>query len=67
MASIQPIPQDKISETLKWRDWFKNVYDRISALGTMSTQNTGASGTFKSADATPKTITVVNGVITSIV
>ena len=28
---------------------------------------TGASGSFKSADATPKTITVVNGIITSIV
>jgi hypothetical protein len=34
-------------------------------LGTMATQNTGASGTFISADS--KTITVVNGIITSIV
>jgi hypothetical protein len=34
-------------------------------LGTMATQNTGASGSFLSADA--KTITVVNGIITSIV
>ena len=34
-------------------------------LGTMATQNTGASGTFVSADS--KTITVVNGIITSIV
>jgi hypothetical protein len=34
-------------------------------LGTMATQNTGASGTFTSADS--KTITVVNGIITSIV
>jgi hypothetical protein len=31
----------------------------------MATQNTGASGSFLSADA--KTITVVNGIITSIV
>lgn len=34
-------------------------------LGTIATQNTGASGTFISADS--KTITVVNGIITSIV
>jgi hypothetical protein len=34
-------------------------------LGTIATQNTGASGTFTSADS--KTITVVNGIITSIV
>jgi hypothetical protein len=36
-------------------------------LGTMATQNIGASGTFQSGDATPKTITVTNGIITSIV
>jgi hypothetical protein len=34
-------------------------------LGTMATQNTGATGSFLSADS--KTITVVNGIITSIV
>jgi len=34
-------------------------------LGTMATENIGASGSFLSADA--KTITVVNGIITSIV
>jgi len=36
-------------------------------LGTMATQNIGATGTFKSGDLIPKTITVVNGIITSIV
>jgi len=36
-------------------------------LGTMATQNTGVSGTFLSGDTVPKTITVVNGIITSIV
>ena len=36
-------------------------------LGTMATQNTGATGSFLSGDLTPKTITVVNGIITSIV
>ena len=36
-------------------------------LGTMATQNTGATGSFLSGDTVPKTITVVNGIITSIV
>jgi hypothetical protein len=36
-------------------------------LGTMATQNTGVSGTFMSGDTIPKTITVTNGIITSIV
>jgi len=36
-------------------------------LGTMATQNTGATGTFLSGDLSPKTVTVVNGIITSIV
>lgn len=39
----------------------------ISGLGTMSTQNIGATGTFKSGDTVQKTITVTNGIITSIV
>lgn len=39
----------------------------ITGLGTMSTQNIGVSGTFKSGDTVPKTITVTNGIITSIV
>jgi hypothetical protein len=34
-------------------------------LGTIATQNTGASGTFTTVDS--KTVTVVNGIITSIV
>jgi hypothetical protein len=36
-------------------------------LGTMATQNTGASGTFLSGDIPQKTVTVTNGIITSIV
>lgn len=39
----------------------------ITGLGTMATQNIGVSGTFKSADIPQKTITVTNGIITSIV
>lgn len=36
-------------------------------LGTMATQNIGASGTFTTADTPALTVTVVNGIITSIV
>lgn len=36
-------------------------------LGTIATHNVGANGTFLSGDAIPKTITVANGIITSIV
>lgn len=39
----------------------------VSGLGTMSTQNIGATGTFLSGDTIQKTITVTNGIITSIV
>jgi hypothetical protein len=35
-------------------------------LGTMATQNIGATGTFLSGDIVQKTITVTNGIITSI-
>jgi len=36
-------------------------------LGTMATQNTGVSGTFLTGDIPQKTVTVTNGIITSIV
>lgn len=39
----------------------------VSGLGTISTQNIGVSGTFKSGDTVQKTVTVTNGIITSIV
>jgi hypothetical protein len=39
----------------------------VSGLGTMSTQNIGATGTFLSGDTVQKTVTVTNGIITSIV
>jgi hypothetical protein len=39
----------------------------ITGLGTMSTQNIGVSGSFITANVPPKTVTVVNGIITSIV
>lgn len=42
-------------------------YTQVSGLGTIVTQNQGASGTFKSGDTVQKTVTVVNGLITSIV
>ena len=39
----------------------------ITGLGTMSTQNIGVSGSFITANIPPKTVTVTNGIITSIV
>jgi hypothetical protein len=39
----------------------------ITGLGTMSTQNIGVSGSFITANVPPKTVTVTNGIITSIV
>jgi hypothetical protein len=39
----------------------------ITGLGTMSTENIGATGSFITANVPPKTVTVVNGIITSIV
>lgn len=39
----------------------------VSGLGTMAFENVGASGSFITADTPPQTVTVVNGIITSIV
>jgi hypothetical protein len=39
----------------------------VSGLGTMAFQNVGVSGTFITADTPSKTVTVTNGIITSIV
>ena len=39
----------------------------VTGLGTMAFQNTGVSGSFTTADVPPKTVTVSNGIITSIV
>jgi hypothetical protein len=39
----------------------------ITGLGTMSTENIGVSGSFITANVPPKTVTVTNGIITSIV
>ena len=36
-------------------------YTQVTGLGTIVTQNLGASGTFKSGDPVQKTVTVVNG------
>lgn len=58
MIKLPPIPHEQIGESFSWREWFFKLQVSLSS---------GASGTFKSADTTPKTITVVNGIITSIV
>jgi hypothetical protein len=39
----------------------------VAGLGTMAFENVGVSGTFITADIPPQTVTVVNGIITSIV
>jgi hypothetical protein len=39
----------------------------VSGLGTMAFENIGATGTFLTGDTPQKTVTVVNGIITSIV
>ena len=39
----------------------------VSGLGTMAFENVGVSGTFTTADIPPQTVTVANGIITSIV
>ena len=39
----------------------------VTGLGTMAFQNVGVSGTFITADIPPQTVTVTNGIITSIV
>lgn len=39
----------------------------VTGLGTMAFENTGVSGSFTTADVPPKTVTVTNGIITSIV
>jgi hypothetical protein len=56
-----PVPQNKIEESYVWREWFQKLRNRLVSMPV------GVSGTFISADSTPKTITVVNGIITSIV
>jgi hypothetical protein len=54
---VPPIPQTPVGDNTNWKNWFNTV-------GTNLQQ--GVSGTFKSADSPAKTVTVVNGIITSI-
>lgn len=55
------------SATSRWEDYSSANSRTALGLGTMATKNIGASGSFQSADTPPKTITVVDGIITSIV
>jgi hypothetical protein len=68
-ANITQIPAPRVplidpDTGLISREWFRfhnSVYEQLGGgVG-------GATGTFKSADTIPKTITVVNGIITGIV
>jgi hypothetical protein len=56
--NLPTIPIEQVGEVFIWRQWFTKVYSILAG---------GVSGTFKSADTTPKTITVTNGIITKIV
>ena len=62
--TTQTIPINKIEEGFAWRDWLQKAGTKLAGLGSMSTQNTGASGSFKTSDS--KVVTVVNGIITNI-
>lgn len=69
MSNITQIPAPRVpvvdpATGLISREWFRflnAIYEQLGGgIG-------GATGTFKSADTVPKTITVVNGIITGIV
>jgi len=69
VSNITQIPAPRVpvvdpATGLMSREWFRflnAVYEQLGGgIG-------GATGTFKSADTVPKTITVVNGIITGIV
>ena len=65
---INPINWGSITGTLADQTDLKNALDakaNSSSLGSMASKNTGVSGTFTTADS--KTVTVVDGIITSIV
>ena len=56
MSSPLPnVPIAKLEEGHIWREWFFKIFTLLSV---------GASGTFTTVDS--KTVTVVNGIITSI-
>jgi hypothetical protein len=63
MRPLSPIPQNPVSNTYEWREWFTNVYNHLKEIEVQ--ESLKVSGTFTSADG--KTITVVDGDITSIV
>jgi hypothetical protein len=52
---------------LRWENKAPADIRTALALGTMALENIGASGTFTTADIPPQTVTVTNGIITSIV
>lgn len=56
MIKVTPIPQEKLAESQIWRAWLDSIYRNFHG---------GVSGTFTTADS--KTVTVTNGIITSIV
>lgn len=63
MKPLSPIPQNPIANTYEWREWLTNVFNHLKQMEVQEALT--VSGTFTSADG--KTITVVDGDITSIV
>jgi len=63
MATLFPIPQDKIGESFVWRDWFQRLSDKV--FGTISTQDSSnvtiTGGTIAVASVTTDTLFVDTG------
>ena len=55
--NLPPIPPDKIAECQPWRDWFTKLFNNVSG---------GYTGTLTTASLVGKTVTIKNGIITSI-
>jgi len=62
---LPPVPQDQIGETHVWRDWFFKARQATLSINTPVALGNGVTGTFTTSDT--KTVTVTNGIITSIV
>lgn len=60
-ANRVPIADENNVVGREWYRFFSNIFTQLGSGNTMAT------GTFTTADLPPKTVTVVRGVITSIV
>ena len=55
MNNQSPIPPDKIEESFRWRDWFREIRDRFNKVTSDGTTATtvGAAGTAATLPAKP--------------